>query len=199
MDRMDEKDVQMSLPWMGMSVRRARRILILGCPGSGKSTVAKQLASLTRLPRISLDDLYWGKGWARPTDTVFRAHLMQTLVKPCWILEGNYLHLYLEERIDAADTIIYLDVPTTVALIGVLNRSLRRLAGDRSTLPARVAEDPRYRPRWELRPHLLWLVLAYRKRMRPGLMARLAGLRDPKQVLILRSRREVHALTGQLV
>ena len=45
-------------------IRRARRILVVGCSGGGKSTLSLKIAKRFGLPYISLDrDVFWLPGW----------------------------------------------------------------------------------------------------------------------------------------
>ena len=46
-----------------MELGEAKRILILGCGGAGKSTLARRLGAATGLPVVHLDGLYWQPGW----------------------------------------------------------------------------------------------------------------------------------------
>ncbi|HEY0734193.1 MAG TPA: hypothetical protein VGD69_04755 [Herpetosiphonaceae bacterium] len=170
----------------------ARRIVVLGSPGSGKSVFATQLARLTGLPVVALDDLYWEEDWQRPEPAVFAGRFFQELSRSAWIMEGNYHHTYLDERIRQADLIIFLDVATITALRGVVMRSLKRYTGDRSTLPVQVAAGAQYRPRWELAPRFLWLVLSFKLKIRPLMLAKLRAA--DAAVVMLRSRRDVRSL-----
>lgn len=36
-----------------------KKIAVIGCPGSGKTTFSKQLATITKLPLYQLDLIYW--------------------------------------------------------------------------------------------------------------------------------------------
>ncbi|HEY0603122.1 MAG TPA: hypothetical protein VGD58_09435 [Herpetosiphonaceae bacterium] len=170
----------------------ARRILVLGSPGSGKSVFATQLARLTRLPVVALDDLYWEANWQRPEPAVFAGRFFGELSRSAWIMEGNYHHTYLDERLRQADLIIFLDVSTITALWGVVMRSLKRYTGDRSTLPVQVAAGAQYRPRWELGPRFLWLVLSFKLKIRPLMLATFRAADAP--VVMLTSRREMRSL-----
>ena len=48
-----------------MELGEAKRILILGCGGAGKSTLARRLGAATGLPVVHLDGLYWQPGWLK--------------------------------------------------------------------------------------------------------------------------------------
>ena len=39
------------------------RILIIGCSGSGKSRLARQLGQKLGLPVVHLDQLWWKENW----------------------------------------------------------------------------------------------------------------------------------------
>lgn len=52
-----------------------QRVLIVGSPGAGKSTLAKKLAARTGLPLIHLDDLYWNPGWVKVEPVVWQQRL----------------------------------------------------------------------------------------------------------------------------
>lgn len=102
-----------------------QRILILGCPGAGKTTLAKSLAEVLGLPLYQMDSLYWLPGWQRPDDDAFLLKLQAVARQPQWIIEGNYFR-YLEARLEHADAIILLRVSTTVCLWRCWLRFLKR-------------------------------------------------------------------------
>jgi adenylate kinase family enzyme len=65
-----------------------RRVVVLGCAGSGKSTVAAGLARRTGLPLVHLDEHYWRPGWTAPPDDVWRAAQRRLVAGPAWVLDG---------------------------------------------------------------------------------------------------------------
>ena len=98
-----------------------KRILVIGCPGAGKSTFARVLRDRTGLPLWYLDQI-----WHRPDRTnvsreEFDARLGELLRGPEWIIDGNYLRT-LEVRLQAADTVFLLGYPTEVCLEGARSR-----------------------------------------------------------------------------
>ncbi|MFQ5459054.1 MAG: hypothetical protein ACE5FC_11480, partial [Myxococcota bacterium] len=126
------------------SLKRCSRVLVIGSPGSGKSTYARKLAAGTGLPLYSLDHLYWREGWTRPAPSEFDASWKQIAAGERWIIEGNHFSSMMA-RMRFAGMVVFLDLPPWRCLLAVAIRGLRRLAGDRTTLPARVAADPGYR------------------------------------------------------
>ncbi len=98
-----------------------KRILIIGCPGSGKSTFARKLHALTNIPLYYLDMLYHNADKTTVTCDVFDSRLEEILQKDTWIIDGNYSRT-MERRLCFCDTVFFFDLPSEVCLDGVLQR-----------------------------------------------------------------------------
>ena len=86
-----------------------KKILVIGCPGSGKSTFSRRLRDRTWLPLYPLDLL-----WHRPDKTTvseaeFDAALAEILRKDRWIIDGNFSRT-LERRLEECDTVFLFDL-----------------------------------------------------------------------------------------
>ena len=97
------------------------RVLVIGSPGAGKSTLSHALARRTGLPLHHLDRMFWLPGWVERDRDEGRAELANVLAQDCWIIDGNYGST-LPLRIACADTVVWLDYPTALCL----GRALRR-------------------------------------------------------------------------
>lgn len=97
------------------------RILIIGCGGAGKSTLARQLGEKLGLPVIHLDKRWWKPGWVESTPEEFDEKLAAELEKPRWIMDGNF-NRTMPQRLSKCDTVIYLDFSRVACLLGVLKR-----------------------------------------------------------------------------
>ena len=97
------------------------RIIIIGCGGAGKSTLARKLGEMLDLPVVHLDKLFWKPGWVEMEREEFDALIQAELKKEKWIMDGNF-NRTLPERIRYCDTIIYLDFSRIACLMGVLKR-----------------------------------------------------------------------------
>lgn len=98
-----------------------KRVIIIGCGGAGKSTLARQLGERTGLPVVHLDKLFWKPGWEEMPKEEFDQIIRRELEKETWIMDGNFDRT-LPERIKRSDTVIYLDFSRMTCLLGVLKR-----------------------------------------------------------------------------
>lgn len=101
-----------------------KRIMIIGCSGCGKTTLAGQLAEKLHLPLVHLDVLNWRDGWTPVSKEAFNALLSAEVVKPEWIMDGNY-NRTIPLRLQYCDTVIYMDFPRVTCIYGVLKRVLK--------------------------------------------------------------------------
>ena len=99
------------------------RILIIGCGGAGKSTLARQLGDKLGLPVVHLDSIFWLPNWVERDRDEFDELVRQELAKDQWIMDGNY-NRTMRSRIQYCDTIIYLDFSRMACILGVLKRVL---------------------------------------------------------------------------
>lgn len=98
-----------------------QRVLIIGSPGAGKSTLARRLAARLSLPLFHLDRMHWLPGWIERDRAEGRAELAGVLAQDRWIIDGNYGSL-LPMRLARADSVVWLDYPTGLCLRRVLAR-----------------------------------------------------------------------------
>lgn len=97
------------------------RIMIIGCGGAGKSTLARQLGEKLNIPVVHLDKLFWKPGWVESTKEEIDGKIFRELEKDCWIIDGNYTRT-MSRRLERCDTVIYLDFSRTACLMGVAKR-----------------------------------------------------------------------------
>ena len=112
-----------------------QRVLVIGCPGSGKSYFSKKLAEKTKLPLCHLDMIFWNKDRTTVTREVFLERLGKVLETDNWIIDGNY-SFSMEMRLEKCDTVFFFDLPTEVCLQGVAERRGR----ERTDMPWNEAD-----------------------------------------------------------
>jgi len=157
------------------------RILIIGCGGAGKSTLARQLGEKTGIPVVHLDKLFWKPGWVESTKEEIDRKILEETKKPAWIIDGNY-NRTLDLRLQRCDTVIYLDFSTAACLLGVVKRVLTTYGTVRPDMGDGCPE----RFDWEF---LRW-VANYNRDKRKKNYGRINAAKHAK-VIILKNRREV--------
>ena len=164
------------------------RVVIIGCGGAGKSTLARSLGEKTGLPVVHLDKLFWKPGWVESTREEIDGTIQREINKARWIIDGNY-NRTLSMRMARCDTVIYLDFSRFACLAGVLKRVLTTHGTVRPDMGDGCPE------RFDLE-FLKW-VWNFNKTKRKQYYELLNSLED-KNVIILRSRREVNAFVKNL-
>ena len=152
-----------------------KRVMIIGCPGSGKSTFARALAEKTGLPLYYLDMMYWNPDRTTKPKEEFRADLRRKVKLPEWIIDGNYGST-LEVRMEACDTVVFLDFPAEVCLAGIEERRGK----PRADMP------------WiETEPDLEFIefIKKYNEESRPKIVMLLEKYKE-KNIIVFKSRAE---------
>lgn len=162
-----------------------RKIIVIGCPGAGKSTFARNLRDLTGLPLFYLDMLWHKADRTTVSKEQFDGSLDRIMSGDEWIIDGNYIRT-LETRLEHCDAVFFLDYPLETCLEGARNR----VGSVREDMPWVEQElDPEFR-QWiedfpcEQRPRIYELLERYENR---------------RNITIFHSRREADAwLAGKM-
>ena len=166
-----------------------KRVMIIGCGGAGKTTLARQLGEKTGLPVVHLDQIWWAPGnWVHMQREEFDARLAVEVEKPEWILDGNF-NRTLETRLAKCDTVIYLDMPRLVCLKNWLGRVIKNWGTARLDMAEGCAE-------W-FDPEMAGWIWNFNKKNRERYYKLLEN-REGVQVHVLRSRRAVKVFLKNL-
>jgi adenylate kinase family enzyme len=166
-----------------------QRILVIGSPGAGKSTLAQGLSERLNLPLIHLDREYFGPGWTVPPRSEWRERVKALAARPEWVMDGNYSSTF-DIRVPRATDIVWLDLPRWRCALGVLWRVARNYGRERPDLGSAGPErfDGSFM-RW------IW---SYPEKMRPKTIRMLGRLRPDQRAFVLRSRPDILALEAAL-
>jgi adenylate kinase family enzyme len=166
-----------------------KRIIIIGSGGAGKSTLAKRLGEISNLPVLHLDKLYWQPNWQEPNKTDWENKVSELLKNDTWIMDGNFGGT-LEMRLNACDTVIYLDFSPFVCLYRVLKRNLKYRNTNRPDMTIGCNEKMDFE-------FLDW-ILSYRKRKKPKVLELLAKFQNEKNIIILKTAKDVETFLENL-
>jgi adenylate kinase family enzyme len=104
-----------------------RVAVIASASGSGKTTLGRELAGRLGVPFLELDALVHGPGWAETSDEELRGLVEPVLAGEGWVIDGTYQRKLGAVVLDAADTIVWLDLPLHVWVPRLTRRTFRRL------------------------------------------------------------------------
>ena len=167
-----------------------KRIMIIGCCGAGKSTLARRLQKIINLPLYHLDQYYWKENWTETPKEEWEPIVADLANKDEWIIDGNYGGTF-KPRIDRADTIIYLKYNTLQCLYRVTKRIVKYHGKIRPDMPKGCRE----RFNFEFFHYVATYNLIRGKKIR----MRLETLKSEKEIIVLSSDNEVSKYLSTLV
>ena len=153
-----------------------KKIIVIGCPGSGKTTFSKKLAEKTGVALFHLDAIWHKADRTHISREEFDERLGELLALESWIIDGNYSRT-VKRRIEASDTVFLFDLPTEACLDGALSR----LGKVRCDMP------------WtdnELDSELKAQIERFATENLPEIYALLDGCKDGKKTVVFKSREE---------
>ncbi|MBA4852857.1 DNA topology modulation protein [Emticicia sp. BO119] len=166
-----------------------KRIVIVGCGGAGKSTLARQLSEILHLPVIHLDKEFWQPGWEMRPKEEERKILEEVARQKEWIIDGNYQST-MQRRFEAADTIIFLDFSTLICL----RRVIKRYFEYRGTTRPDMTEGCPEKLDWEF---LSWII-GFRHSYRSIILKKIAQYGSHSKVLVFQRPQQVGQFLNDL-
>lgn len=168
-----------------------KKIVIIGPGGSGKSTLAKNLGLVLGLPIIHLDIIHWKPGWIHPPKDEWLEIVQEIVNEESWIIEGDYYGT-MDIRFNAADTIIFLDMPRFICIWRIINRWITYFGRTRPEMAQGCPE----------KVNLLFIkwIWNYSKYTRPKVLRKLDNQAhdNKKQIIQLSSSTEVSDFLSEL-
>lgn len=159
-----------------------QKIMLIGSGGAGKSTLARGLGKKLSIDVYHLDVLFWKAGWVSVPKEEQEKVQNNLVQKAEWIIDGNYGET-MDIRLDAADTIIFLDIHRTICTYRALKRVMQYRNKRRPDMAEGVQET------FDL-DFLKW-IWNYPKTRRPKILKKIEQLSVDKSVIVLRLPKEV--------
>lgn len=166
-----------------------QRVMIIGQPGSGKTTLARQLGVATRLPVYHMDKIHWKPGWVERDRAEKTQLCAEVHAKPRWVFEGGHSVTWAD-RLERADTLIWLDVPLWRRLVRVVRRTLAGYGRSRPDLPENCPE--------RFDAEFYWFIWRTRHTSRRRMAELVATAPPGKTVITLSTLAEVRAYLADI-
>jgi adenylate kinase family enzyme len=173
---------------MPSAISVARRVVVTGMAGAGKSTFSRALSAKTGLPVIHLDVHFWKPGWVEPPEDEWREKQRGLLAGDEWIVDGNY-HATLDLRLERADTVVFLDTPWWICARRAFVRGIRKPPAG-FELPDGCDDSAWRRMRDEWR--LVWRIWRGRRSERERELGIVSRQANQVALYVLRSKRAAH-------
>ena len=98
-----------------------KKVIVIGCPGAGKTTFAEKLRDKIGLTLYYLDAIWHRSDRTHISREDFDERIKEIFAEDEWIIDGNYSRT-IEMRLEACDTVFLFDLPTDVCLQGAIDR-----------------------------------------------------------------------------
>lgn len=160
--------------------------MVIGCPGSGKSTFSSALHEATQILLYHLDMMNWNSDKTIVPKSIFKERLHRIIEKDTWIIDGNYGST-IKLRMQACDTVFFLDYPLDVCLDGIMSRR----GNERKDIPWVESSD-------DVDENFIQFIKDYNIISRPTVIALLKEHAD-KDIFVFKNREEANAFLAQLL
>jgi adenylate kinase family enzyme len=109
----------------GWHAAQMQRVCLVGVPGSGKTTVGRQLAESLGVPFVELDAIFHQPGWGELPRDDFRERVSEALAADGWVVDGNYAAV--QDLVwKRGDTVVWLDLSRPLVMGRIILRTIRR-------------------------------------------------------------------------
>ncbi len=155
---------------------------MVGGPGAGKSTLARQIGDKLGLPVVHMDALFWQPGWNSRDEDDFQRLAREAAAGEAWVIDGNYTRTQAL-RLERVDLIVFVDVPHLLRMWRILKRRIVNHGRTRADLGEGCPE--------RLNLEFLQWTWEFETKRAPAMREKFAKLAETKSVVRLKTRAEV--------
>ena len=166
-----------------------KKVAVIGCGGAGKSTLSRTLSELMNIPVYHIDKLNWNPGWIPASQDALSEMINALVLKEEWIIDGNYSST-LDIRLECADTVIFLNMPTYLCFYRVLKRRIMYSGKSRPDMNEGCPE--------KIDLEFIKWIWGFNKNRRPLILNKLDKVSTEKDVFILSNPSEVDKFLDNL-
>ena len=162
-------------------IKDVNRISVIGGSGSGKTTLADNLGKVLGFPVYHIDARNYLENWEERDKKERDKIILEKTCESRWIIDGTY-RTTLQQRLEKADLIIYLDYSSLAQIKGVIGRYFKTKGKERPEIHGckeRLSLD-----------FFLW-VLNWRKDKRNEIMEKLTSI-EKDMLLLFKNRRQLN-------
>ncbi len=171
-------------------IKKANRILVIGCSGGGKSTLSQKIAARFGLVYVSIDrDVLWLPGWVQREKAEQRAIILAKVQGERWIMDGTNPSTF-DIRLPRADLVIWVRMPRLLCIWGAVTRWIKWMGRTRPDMAPGCIE----KVDWEF----LRFIWTFEEKLTPKVLAGLAEHGPNVPFLQLKSRGEMRQLLDLL-
>lgn len=162
-----------------------KKIMIFGFSGGGKSTAANKLGQKLGIKPLHLDSVHWLPNWIENTRENEIKHVAEHMKGERWIIEGNYRGVLWKERIEACDTLVFIDVNRLVCLKNVIGRYFKYRGSTRPDMGYGCNE------KLDLE-FIKWVIYDGRRKRRKNIETAELARKMGKRVYVLKNRKQIN-------
>ncbi|ACM26488.1 DNA topology modulation kinase FlaR-like protein [Rhizobium rhizogenes K84] len=171
-------------------LKSAKRVLVIGCSGGGKSTLSQKIGKRFGLSYVSIDrDVLWLPGWKQRDKMEQRKIIAEKILGARWIMDGTNPSTF-DIRLPRTDIVIWVRMPRLLCIWGALSRWLKWVGRTRPEMAPGCPE----KVDWEF----LQFIWTFEEKFTPRVLAGLAEHGPDVPILQLTSRRQMRALLDLL-
>lgn len=166
--------------------RAMTRVMVIGNAAGGKSTMCGAVCAAHGLTYFAIDPIQWKPGWVPAPEAEFRAAHDAILARDRWLIDGYGPMEAVRARLEACDTVIFIDHPIHIHFWWAAKRQFKSLFWGR-------ADGPEGCSMWRVSFRLFRMMWRLHKVHRPRLIAEIAQKAARRRVIHITSPAELNS------